>query len=88
MCCGGGNNGGDGYVVARLAQQAGYQVTVWQGSDPARLQGDAARAYHAWCAIGGETCLPEKAVPDGVDVIVDACSVRGCPVQYVKRWQP
>ncbi|PSU45515.1 NAD(P)H-hydrate epimerase, partial [Photobacterium aphoticum] len=72
VCCGGGNNGGDGYVVARLAQQAGYQVTVWQGSDPARLQGDAARAYHAWCAIGGETCLPEKAVPDGVGVIVDA----------------
>lgn len=29
ICCGEGNNGGDGYIVARLAHQAGYKVNVY-----------------------------------------------------------
>jgi len=28
--CGGGNNGGDGYVLAKLAHDQGLQVNVWQ----------------------------------------------------------
>ncbi len=34
VCCGSGNNGGDGYVIARLAQQAGHQVEVFYSSSP------------------------------------------------------
>ncbi|MBA1331543.1 carbohydrate kinase, partial [Candidatus Endoriftia persephone str. Guaymas] len=43
VVCGAGNNGGDGYVVARLARQAGLACRVFWLVDPARLQGDARR---------------------------------------------
>jgi NAD(P)H-hydrate epimerase len=40
--CGGGNNGGDGYIVAALAAQQRIPVTVWQLN--AQLSGEAAEA--------------------------------------------
>jgi NAD(P)H-hydrate epimerase len=44
VMCGPGNNGGDGYVVARLADGAGVRVTVCSLVDPGQLKGDAAHA--------------------------------------------
>jgi len=55
IMCGGGNNGGDGYVVARLAVEAGIKVTVCSLIDPANLKGDAAKAYSDWQATGATT---------------------------------
>ncbi|PVZ58585.1 bifunctional ADP-dependent NAD(P)H-hydrate dehydratase/NAD(P)H-hydrate epimerase [Pseudomonas sp. B1(2018)] len=40
-----GNNAGDGYLVAVLAQRAGWSVRVLAVADPQRLQGDAALAH-------------------------------------------
>lgn len=68
---GGGNNGGDGYVVARLALQDGLAVRVLQLSDPARLSGDASLAHDAFLAAGG-TCEPFRELPRRPGVIVDA----------------
>ena len=42
ILCGGGNNGGDGYVVARHLYNRGLRVAVFAASDPRRLTGDAA----------------------------------------------
>ena len=41
LFCGGGNNGGDGYIVAGLAAQAGWQVQLISITDIAQLKGDA-----------------------------------------------
>ena len=41
LLCGAGNNGGDGYVLARLAAAAGHKVTVIALADPEKLDGDA-----------------------------------------------
>ena len=42
--CGAGNNGGDGYIVAGLAQQRGYQVQLVQVGAVEKLTGDAKTA--------------------------------------------
>jgi hydroxyethylthiazole kinase-like uncharacterized protein yjeF len=45
VLAGHGNNAGDGYLVAAMAQRAGWQVRVLAVGDPQRLQGDAVRAH-------------------------------------------
>ena len=47
VMAGGGNNAGDGYLVAELAQRAGWRVQVHALGEPAALRDDAARAYAA-----------------------------------------
>ena len=34
ICCGGGNNGGDGYVAAKILYDAGYAVRIYQSHQP------------------------------------------------------
>ncbi len=73
ILCGTGNNGGDGFVVARLAREAGLAVDVVLLGDPARVRGDAALALTAWRATGAEVRRWQigTARPVG-DVVVDA----------------
>ncbi len=42
VVCGGGNNGGDGFVIARHLSNSGRDVEIYTASDPNRLAGDAA----------------------------------------------
>ncbi|MBI5514332.1 MAG: NAD(P)H-hydrate dehydratase [Deltaproteobacteria bacterium] len=75
-----GNNGGDGYVVARhlrvLCRKLELQVVSC--ADPATLKGDAAVMRDAWKAVGGAIARatedPEEAavLVTGRDLIVDA----------------
>jgi hydroxyethylthiazole kinase-like uncharacterized protein yjeF len=42
IVCGKGNNGGDGFVVARMLAKKGYRVKAYLAGDPADVKGDAA----------------------------------------------
>ena len=69
VCAGPGNNGGDGYVVARLARDAGCAVTLLANGTP--RADDARSAAAAWT---GET-KPWSAAGDALqsaDLVVDA----------------
>ena len=47
ILCGKGNNGGDGFVVARLLRKAGMTPGVVLFADRSELTGDAATTYEA-----------------------------------------
>jgi NAD(P)H-hydrate epimerase len=53
ILCGSGNNGGDGYVLARCLLEAGRSVRLLALAARDRLQGDARRAADDYCAAGG-----------------------------------
>jgi hydroxyethylthiazole kinase-like uncharacterized protein yjeF len=71
VVCGAGNNGGDGYVLARLAQAAGLDVLVLAAAPPDALAGDARRAQEEWVAAGGRAHPFAPDALSGADVIVD-----------------
>jgi ADP-dependent NAD(P)H-hydrate dehydratase / NAD(P)H-hydrate epimerase len=72
--CGQGNNGGDGYVLARLAQQRGVRVQLF-ALGPPKPRTEAARACQLWLAAGGQIQTFPPEATDGAlepDLLVDA----------------
>jgi len=69
VLCGAGNNGGDGYVVARHLRDAGWPVTVAQAGDKANLWGDAAAMAARW---QDPVLGLEQVDPSDFGLIVDA----------------
>lgn len=72
VLCGPGNNGGDGYVLARLARVRRIEVQVIALSDPESLRGDAQRAWQDFVAAGGPTSEWSDDCLDRAEVVVDA----------------
>lgn len=70
ICCGRGNNGGDGFVIARHLQIAGCEVKVLLFADPATLRGDAAINF----AIIEKAGTPLRVMPAdlGHDALTEA----------------
>lgn len=69
VLCGPGNNGGDGFVAARVLVTRGYRVDLALLGDLRTLKGDAAEAAARW---SGPVLAVSDADPLAADVIVDA----------------
>ena len=69
VVAGPGNNGGDGFVIARLLAEAGWPVTLLLAGERSRLKGDAGLAAKAWT---GEVLPASPDHLEGAAVIVDA----------------
>ena len=72
VVCGAGNNAGDGYVVARLAADAGIDIRVAAMVDPALLKGDALTAYQDFSAGGGKATAFDGQLDRAADLVIDA----------------
>ena len=71
VLAGPGNNGGDGWVVARELLRCGYPTTVACTGDPGRLPADAARARQEYLDAGGPTAADWQEAPAPL-LVVDA----------------
>jgi len=69
VLCGPGNNGGDGFVVARHLEAAGWPVTLALLGSREKLSGDAGRAAERW---KGALAPFAPGSLDGAGIIVDA----------------
>src|SRR5688572_11953541 len=72
IVCGPGNNGGDGYVLARLAREQRLEVAVFGLHEPGRLQGDARRAHDDFVAAGGTAGAWQANCLDSAEILGDA----------------
>lgn len=85
--CGSGNNGGDGYIVARLVLEAGQSVRVYALGDDERLSPDARRAKQRYEAKGGEIEHSQSAELAHSTVIVDALFGTGLDRVVAGEWR-
>jgi hydroxyethylthiazole kinase-like uncharacterized protein yjeF len=84
VVAGPGNNGGDGFVAARILAERGYRVRMLLVGNPDRLKGDAALAAQRW---QGPTTAAAPAALMPADVVIDALFGAGLdrPVEGVAR---
>jgi ADP-dependent NAD(P)H-hydrate dehydratase / NAD(P)H-hydrate epimerase len=84
VVAGPGNNGGDGFVAARLLAERGYTVKVLLCGERSRLKGDAALAAKRWTGAVVAADVDELA---NADVVIDALFGAGLdrPVEGLPR---
>ncbi|WP_022704747.1 bifunctional ADP-dependent NAD(P)H-hydrate dehydratase/NAD(P)H-hydrate epimerase [Pseudorhodobacter ferrugineus] len=74
VLCGPGNNGGDGFVVARLLKEWGWEVDVFLYGDAEKLPPDAKVNYERWLGMGTTSVVQDAAELEKhtCDVVIDA----------------
>ncbi len=74
VLCGPGGNGGDGFVVARLLKEWGWEVEVFLYGDPKRMPPDARMNYERWRGMGEVVPLDEKSIgwQGSPEILIDA----------------
>ncbi|RMH41633.1 MAG: NAD(P)H-hydrate dehydratase [Deltaproteobacteria bacterium] len=80
VVCGAGNNGGDGYVAARVLREWGYAASAYLAADRAKVAGDAALHLRVLEQCGGRVAsiateadlLEHERAIERADVVVDA----------------
>ncbi len=80
IVCGSGNNGGDGFVIARHLHNAGVSVVILLAAEPQKLAGDARTNYDIVQRMSlpiyplrtPEQLAGQQATLERADVIVDA----------------
>jgi ADP-dependent NAD(P)H-hydrate dehydratase / NAD(P)H-hydrate epimerase len=72
VLCGPGNNGGDGFVVARLLVASGWDVRVALYGDAGSIKGDAAVNKERWRSLGREIIPLDSCILADRPLIVDA----------------
>jgi hydroxyethylthiazole kinase-like uncharacterized protein yjeF len=84
VVAGPGNNGGDGFVAARLLAKRGYRPRLLLAGETNRLKGDAALAAKKW---KGPVEAADPLGLDGADVVIDALFGAGLdrPIEGVPR---
>lgn len=84
IVCGVGNNGGDGFVMARLVRAAGLEVALYQVGEAARLRGAALDAARQ----AGLTAQPlTVGALRHCDVVVDALLGTGLRGEVRDEWR-
>ncbi len=101
VVCGKGNNGGDGFVVARRALAAGRETRVVLLAHPSEVTGDAAVFKRAYERLGGEVVTAREpsqvteamVALNGFDTLVDAVlgtgvkgEVHGTLAHAIQEW--
>src|SRR5690242_19222803 len=68
VLCGPGNNGGDGFVAARLLRERGLAVRVLLYGSQSALRGDAAEAARRW---GSSVEAADPTLLEGAGIVID-----------------
>ena len=73
VCCGKGNNGGDGFAIARLLANRGYNINVVDAGNPSKS--DALKNKQLWEKVGVSASFPDQNASrmiEEADVLIDA----------------
>ncbi len=71
ILCGPGNNGGDGFVVARLLEEWGWEVELFLYGNAEKLPPDARVNYERWINIGSVQALTKGVIEKQTDIAVE-----------------
>jgi NAD(P)H-hydrate epimerase len=85
IICGSGNNGGDGYVIARHLHLQNYQVTLFHKSPPKTT--DSQIQFQAAQNLNIPICSIDEFIPEHFSVVVDAIFGTGLQRTIEEPWK-